>query len=64
MNKEIVKAYIANANLECKHSFTVVNWRITDNSHAATQLMCRHCLSVLNFQDVAESCGELKAELG
>lgn len=64
MEKCHLKKYIESNHMECSHDFLVVNWKKSDKYESATQLMCRRCLSVVNFQDVAESCGELKAEAG
>ena len=62
MEKHSVKNYINSKHFGCDHKFIAVNWKKTEKSKSATQLMCQHCLSVVAFQDVAESCGELKAE--
>lgn len=62
MDKCNLKKFINSKHMDCVHRFIIVNWKKTEKFESATQLMCQHCLSVINFQDVAESCGELKAE--
>jgi len=60
MNKEIVKQHIIDCAAGCKHEFIVVSQKNNETSTHATQLMCSRCLILLNFQDIAESCGEIK----
>ena len=62
MEKQILKKFIESRHMDCSHKFIAVNWKKTEKSESATQLMCQHCLSVVAFRDVAESCGELKTE--
>ena len=62
MNKESVKKYIKECHLECEHNFMVARWKKNDASESASELLCSKCLVLINFQDIAESCGEIKAE--
>lgn len=53
LGDDTFKDSLARVWMECEHNFIPVNWRITETSKSASQLMCTKCLQLIDMVDIS-----------